>query len=92
MGGAGYGFKLTRRHRQRSAPVVLAQPATATIANAGGAMNAMLLLIPISLLLVALSIWAFFWAVDQDQFESLDRASLEALDRDVPDPLEPPHD
>lgn len=55
-------------------------------------MNAMLLLIPISLLLVALSIWAFFWAVDQDQFESLDRASLEALDRDVPDPLEPPHD
>lgn len=55
-------------------------------------MNAMLLLIPISLLLVALAIWAFFWAVDQDQFESLDRASLEALDRDVPDPLEPPHD
>lgn len=53
-------------------------------------MNAMLLLIPISLLLVAFSIWAFFWAVDHDQFESLDRASLEALDRDVPDPLEPP--
>lgn len=53
-------------------------------------MNAMLLLIPISLLLVALSIWAFFWAVDQDQFESLDRAALEALDREVPDPLEPP--
>ena len=53
-------------------------------------MNAMLLLIPISLLLVAFSIWAFFWAVDHNQFESLDRASLEPLDRDVIDPLERP--
>ena len=53
-------------------------------------MNAMLLLIPISLLLVAFSIWAFFWAVDHNQFESLDRASLEPLDRDVLDPLERP--
>lgn len=52
-------------------------------------MNAMLLLIPISLLLVAFSIWAFFWAVDHDQFESLERASLEPLDRGVLDPLEP---
>ena len=53
-------------------------------------MNAMLLLIPISLLLVALSIWAFFWAVDHDQFESLDRAAIEPIDSDVADPLEPP--
>ena len=53
-------------------------------------MNAMLILIPISLLFVAFAIWAFFWAVDQDQFESLDRASLEPLDSAVVDPLERP--
>ncbi len=53
-------------------------------------MNAILLLIPISLLFVGVGIWAFFWAVDQDQFESLDRASLEPLDSAVVDPLERP--
>ena len=53
-------------------------------------MNAMLILIPISLLFVAFAVWAFFWAVDHDQFESLDRASLEPLDSTVADPLERP--
>ena len=53
-------------------------------------MNAILILIPISLLFVGAGIWAFFWAVDQDQFESLDRASLEPLDNGVIDPLERP--
>ncbi len=53
-------------------------------------MNAMLLLIPISLLFVGAGIWAFFWAVDRDQFEALDRASLEPLDSAVIDPLERP--
>jgi cbb3-type cytochrome oxidase maturation protein len=45
-------------------------------------MNAMLLLIPISLLLVALAIWGFFWAVDQNQFEGLEQASLAPLQED----------
>jgi cbb3-type cytochrome oxidase maturation protein len=45
-------------------------------------MNAMLLLIPISLLLVALAIWGFFWAVDQNQFEALEQASLAPLQED----------
>jgi cbb3-type cytochrome oxidase maturation protein len=43
-------------------------------------MNAMLLLIPISLLLLGLAIWGFFWAVDHGQFDALERASLEPLD------------
>jgi cbb3-type cytochrome oxidase maturation protein len=48
----------------------------------------MLLLIPISLLLVALAIAAFFWAVDHAQFEALDRAAREPLDSAELDPLE----
>jgi cbb3-type cytochrome oxidase maturation protein len=48
-------------------------------------MNAMLLLIPISLLLVALAIWGFFWAVDQNQFEALQQASLLPLQEDDAD-------
>jgi cbb3-type cytochrome oxidase maturation protein len=48
-------------------------------------MNVLLLLIPISLLLVALATWAFFWAVDHDQFDALDRASLEPLEQNPGD-------
>jgi len=47
--------------------------------------NIMLVLIPISLLLVALAVWAFFWAVDHDQFEALDRAALAPLLEDQSD-------
>jgi cbb3-type cytochrome oxidase maturation protein len=43
-------------------------------------MNAMLLLIPISLVLLGVAIWGFFWAVDHGQFDALDRASLAPLD------------
>lgn len=48
-------------------------------------MNILLLLVPISLLLVALAVWAFFWAVDHDQFDALERASLEPLEQDQRD-------
>ena len=45
----------------------------------------LLVLIPISVLLVALAIWAFFWAVDNGQFDDLDSPALEALRDDQPD-------
>jgi cbb3-type cytochrome oxidase maturation protein len=45
-------------------------------------MNIMLVLIPISLLLIAAAIYAFFWAVDHDQFEQLDRAARSPLEDD----------
>ncbi len=53
-------------------------------------MNAILLLIPISLLLIVLAIWAFFWAVDHAQFDALERASLVPLERDDAESTPPP--
>ncbi|MDZ4811308.1 MAG: cbb3-type cytochrome oxidase assembly protein CcoS [Pseudomonadota bacterium] len=47
-------------------------------------MNALLILIPVSVLLVGVAIWAFFWAVDSGQFDDLDSPALEIL-RDEPD-------
>jgi len=49
-------------------------------------MNALVLLIPLSLLLLAVAVWAFFWAVDHDQFDDLDTPALLPLDdiTDVP--------
>ncbi|WNL41665.1 cbb3-type cytochrome oxidase assembly protein CcoS [Halomonas sp. PAMB 3264] len=35
-------------------------------------MTSLYLLIPLSLLLLALAVWAFFWAVSNDQFDDLD--------------------
>lgn len=45
----------------------------------------LLVLIPISVLLVALAVWAFFWAVDNGQFDDLDSPALEALRDDQTD-------
>lgn len=42
-------------------------------------MNILLLLIPISLLLLGVAIWAFLWAVRRDQFEDLDTPALDIL-------------
>ena len=42
-------------------------------------MNILLLLIPISLLLIGVAIWAFAWAVRRGQFEDLDAAALDVL-------------
>ncbi len=47
-------------------------------------MNILLILIPISLLLVVVAISAFFWAVDNGQFDDLDSPALEMLRDDEP--------
>ncbi|MEO6227912.1 MAG: cbb3-type cytochrome oxidase assembly protein CcoS [Thermomonas sp.] len=50
-------------------------------------MAILLALIPISLLLIGVAIWAFIWAVRRGQFENLDAASLDILhDDDAPLP------
>jgi len=42
-------------------------------------MNIVLLLIPLSLVLVALAVWAFFWGVNHAQFDDLDTPALMPL-------------
>ena len=42
-------------------------------------MNILFILIPLSLTLVALGCWAFFWAVDTGQFDDLDSPGWDAL-------------
>ena len=49
-------------------------------------MNIILLLIPISLVLLGIGIWAFFWAVNHAQFDDLDTPSLSPLAEDEPLP------
>ena len=57
-------------------------------------MNALLLLIPLSLVLLVLAIWAFVWAVRRGQFDDLDTPALDILvddpQGDPPRPGEPP--
>ncbi|RAP55703.1 cbb3-type cytochrome oxidase assembly protein CcoS [Oleiagrimonas sp. MCCC 1A03011] len=46
-------------------------------------MNALLLLIPVSLILVAVAVAIFFWAVRHDQFQDMDSPKiLPLLDRE----------
>ena len=45
-------------------------------------MNALLLLIPLSLVLRVAAIWAFAWAVKRGQFEDLDTPALDILSDD----------
>ena len=48
-------------------------------------MNIIFVLIPLALLLVAVGIWAFFWAVRNGQFDDLDAAgSIILFDDDEP--------
>lgn len=47
-------------------------------------MESVYLLIPLSILLVAIGVWAFFWAVDRGQFEGLERGERLALEEDPP--------
>ena len=42
-------------------------------------MSILLLLIPLSLVLGAIAVWAFVWAVNHDQFDDLDRAANSIL-------------
>ncbi|QNA89503.1 cbb3-type cytochrome oxidase assembly protein CcoS [Massilia sp. Dwa41.01b] len=49
-------------------------------------MEALYLLIPLSLMLVALAIWVFFGAADSGQFEDLEGPALRILrDDDAPE-------
>ncbi|MDX1625179.1 MAG: cbb3-type cytochrome oxidase assembly protein CcoS [Wenzhouxiangellaceae bacterium] len=45
-------------------------------------MNIVYVLVPLSLVLLAIAIAAFFWAVRNDQFEDLDTPALDILDDD----------
>jgi cbb3-type cytochrome oxidase maturation protein len=52
-------------------------------------MSIVFLLIPVSLLLVGLGAWAFFWAVRTGQFDELDAPAWEILVEDPNDPAPP---
>ena len=47
-------------------------------------MNIILVLIPLSLILLAAGIWAFFWGVNHAQFDDLDTPALIPLAEDPP--------
>jgi cbb3-type cytochrome oxidase maturation protein len=47
-------------------------------------MNILFVLIPLSLVLVALAAWAFFWSVNHDQFDDLDTPALIPLSDETP--------
>ena len=42
-------------------------------------MSILFLLIPLGLVLVAVSVWAFFWAVGRGQFDNLDTPAVQIL-------------
>ena len=48
-------------------------------------MNILLFLIPVSLVLLGLALWAFRWAVHKGQFENLDAAAIDILRDDAAD-------
>ena len=52
-------------------------------------MSSLYLLIPLALLLLALTVWAFFWAVRRSQFDDLESPALQILldDDRAPPPL-----
>ena len=52
-------------------------------------MTILLMLIPISLVLLGLAIWAFVWAVRSGQFDDLDTPPLDILREERP-PASPP--
>jgi len=43
-------------------------------------MSSIYLLIPLSVILVGVAVWAFFWAVDTGQFEDLDAQARSILE------------
>ncbi len=47
-------------------------------------MNALFILIPATVLLIGIALWAFFWAIDAGQFDDLDTPGLEILEKDRP--------
>jgi cbb3-type cytochrome oxidase maturation protein len=58
-------------------------------------MSSLYLLIPLALVLLAVSVWAFLWAVRRRQFDDLDSPALQILlddDRAPPPRAENAHD
>lgn len=55
-------------------------------------MNILLMLIPLSLVLLVVAIWAFWRAVKGGQFEDLDTPAIDILRDDPPRPPAPPRD
>jgi cbb3-type cytochrome oxidase maturation protein len=49
-------------------------------------MSSLAILIPISLVLVGIAVWAFFWATDSGQFDDLDSPAMQAVLDDEPPP------
>ena len=47
-------------------------------------MNIILVLIPLSLILLAVAAWAFFWGVNHAQFDDLETPALMPLSDDPP--------
>jgi cbb3-type cytochrome oxidase maturation protein len=43
-------------------------------------MEILVLLIPLSIVLMGIAAWLFIWAVNNDQFEQLDRHGFDVLD------------
>ncbi len=52
-------------------------------------MEIIFLLIPLSLLLVGVAIWAFFWATRSGQFDDLDSPALSILDDEQEEQVKP---
>lgn len=50
-------------------------------------MNILYLLIPLGLVLVAIMVWAFFWAVKRGQFDDLQTPAVQILLDDDTSPL-----
>ena len=53
-------------------------------------MSILFVLIPLGLVLLGIAVWAFIWAVNNEQFEDLDQAAHSILFEDDPITLEPP--
>lgn len=48
-------------------------------------MNILLVLIPVTLLIVIIAVWLFFWAVNHQQFDDLDSPEILPLLDDPPE-------
>jgi cbb3-type cytochrome oxidase maturation protein len=51
-------------------------------------MASLLLLIPLSLVLLGVAVWAFFWAADHGQFDDLETPAVRMLQEDDPPPAD----
>jgi len=76
------GYAVERRHRSGIAAEV-----AITSGRLTRDMRILLLMIPISLVLLGIAVWAFVWAVRRGQFDDLDAPALDILvEEDAPHP------